>query len=466
MSFSAIYLHPCAEKATVTARRNLKATVEICRILDISPFYIAPLASPDSKALSIRKFRKFHSSSDFDNWEKYFPPAECRDLSELIHLVIQQTCQVHWRPAKENLTSTRCSEIFQRYESACLADAQGELVDALRDLEQTKLQMRQYADACQTAEQALQDTTARYDSLLSQLNLSDNNERSSVVQEFEYLNDEIEKFSVNFPNLLSDRLFEQYPDTKNCYNLAGLRTLFSQSQAPSLMLQSSRGVAVPTQIFLQLFSGSVICEIIHSTIFKPFYPFDQSDPESVAKLQVLTSVYDELRLRGTPLILSANIKTHPGDRVDSQMQSAKWRVDTVSALKRQDTAHASRERRIARQIENDINSVMKYLFGDGFQLDRDVGLEEIVARALNLNFKLKTEVIHLGDFHTEFFHHDHPYDGSLMQVLDAEKDDPVPKHIVSTCGLGLRSTNAVGGGKQPEPSILIKAMVADEMLYQ
>lgn len=90
------------------------------------------------------------------------------------------------------------------------------------------------------------------------------------------------------------------------------------------------------------------------------------------------------------------------ERIDPQMQSAKWRVDAVSILMKQDTEKYSRERRIVRQIEDTINIALQCLFGDKFRLDREPRLEEIVAQALNLNFKLKTQVIYLGDFRTSF----------------------------------------------------------------
>ncbi|KAF8597355.1 hypothetical protein BDV93DRAFT_610436 [Ceratobasidium sp. AG-I] len=447
-SFSAIYLQPFTDKPTEASQRNLKASIEICRILNLSTFFIAPVTPPSCDTLCLRKFRKFYSSSDVESWKEFLPPSECQNLSQLADLVIQRASKSCWKPSKGASTAAACSRIFQEYESICLADEQVETARALDDLELAKQEARHYAEKYQTIKGTLQNTKARYESLLAQLNLRDNNEISGIVLEFEYLNDKIDSFSLDFTSQLPEDCISEFPDTQVCHDPARLRKILGRSTNPLLVLQSSEGVAVATGTFLQLFIGSVICETIHSSVFEPFYPYDQKDPEASAKLQVLTTVYKELRLR------------------DPQMQSAKWRVDTVSALRNLDVEHASRARQIVQPIAAAIETVFLSFFGHEPTYDCTAELEEIVNRALDLNFKLKTEVIHLGDFHTKFFQYDHPFDGSLMRVLEAQAGDPAPSHIISTCGLGVCCSKAVGEGRSPDISVVLKAIVADEELYK
>jgi hypothetical protein len=153
--------------------------------------------------------------------------------------------------------------------------------------------------------------------------------------------------------------------------------------------------------------------------------------------------------------------------LDPQMQSAKWRIDTYSSLTKIYLGRDELAARIGSHIVSSISAACAHIFGTQFKSSNiDIQLTQIAARALELNHKIKSEVVHLGDLHAEYFHYNHKYDAAIMTVLDADKGDSTPSRIVSTCGLGVRITKAVGGGKEPESSVVLKAVVASEQVYE
>ncbi|KAG9118858.1 hypothetical protein FRC07_006424 [Ceratobasidium sp. 392] len=113
-----------------------------------------------------------------------------------------------------------------------------------------------------------------------------------------------------------------------------------------------------------------------------------------------------------------------------------------------------------------IIAIYGHLFRDQVKPEvNDARLTQLIERVLNLNDRIKEEVVHAGDIHTEYFHYSTPYDGLRMTELDAVEGDPLPINMVSTCELDVRSTKAVGGGKAPESTILSKAIIPSEQVY-
>lgn len=148
------------------------------------------------------------------------------------------------------------------------------------------------------------------------------------------------------------------------------------------------------------------------------------------------------------------------------MQSAKWRIDTFTALLDIDTEKHSRPKSMAARCEGKIATAFQGLFGKEHQLVVGSKLETIFNNAWELNCYVKSKVAHLGDFETEYFSYDQEYVDSHMQVLDAKRGDPTPRRILLTCGLGLRVTKAVGENKDPTSKVVEKAMVVSPLVYK
>ncbi|KAG8735553.1 hypothetical protein FRC10_010410, partial [Ceratobasidium sp. 414] len=149
-----------------------------------------------------------------------------------------------------------------------------------------------------------------------------------------------------------------------------------------------------------------------------------------------------------------------------QMASAKWRIETYSSLVKLDSMRDGCVADISAHIATIIGQATFHLFGGKINLLANrPRLVKLVTRALDLNHIIKAQVAHAGDIHVGHFNFNHEYDSSRMEVLDAREDDPLPKHIVSTCGLGVCLTKAVGGGKEPELTVLLKAVVSSKDIY-
>lgn len=149
-----------------------------------------------------------------------------------------------------------------------------------------------------------------------------------------------------------------------------------------------------------------------------------------------------------------------------QMQAAKWRIDTLKILMVANADEHSRAATIASNCGRALHEAFYHLTGEESKLGVDSRLENIFREAWDLNLYIKTKATHSGDYQTEYFPCDHPYDGSLMVVLDADPGDPVPNSIAMTCGLGLKITNAIGGQRDPEAKVIMKATVVGSRMHE
>lgn len=95
-------------------------------------------------------------------------------------------------------------------------------------------------------------------------------------------------------------------------------------------------------------------------------------------------------------------------------------------------------------------------------LDR---LQRLVQTAWDWNSTLKGEVIMLGDFYQTAYVPSSRFDPTLMNEFEPNSRKPPVETILGTLGLGLISLRAVGGGRQPETTVVCKALVATNSLY-
>ncbi|KAG9079833.1 hypothetical protein FRC06_007414, partial [Ceratobasidium sp. 370] len=146
--------------------------------------------------------------------------------------------------------------------------------------------------------------------------------------------------------------------------------------------------------------------------------------------------------------------------------ATKWRVDSYSWLVELDDIHHDRASIISLHIASEINITFSHLFGDQVKFPTNSPRWiRLVTNALELNHIFKAEVVHAGDVHAEYFHFNEAYNDSHMEVLDSDEGDRVLSHIMSTCGLGLRITKAIGRKQEPESKVVLRAIVASENVY-
>ncbi|KAG8715497.1 hypothetical protein FRC09_016560 [Ceratobasidium sp. 395] len=197
-----------------------------------------------------------------------------------------------------------------------------------------------------------------------------------------------------------------------------------------------------TTTFLEFYAISTICECLHRFVFDPFYPIHINNPNDSVQFNAFAEAYNALRVR------------------DPQILSAKWRVDAYSALFVLDHSRDSYASTLGSNIASQIDDIGLCLFG--IKPKSTDLIVKLVERAMKLNHKLKAEVVHEGDFHVEYASYNAAYNASTMDIMDHRVGNPEPTCIVSTCGLGVRLTKAVGGGKQPESTVILNTLVADE----
>ncbi|KAG8725068.1 hypothetical protein FRC09_009034, partial [Ceratobasidium sp. 395] len=134
------------------------------------------------------------------------------------------------------------------------------------------------------------------------------------------------------------------------------------------------------------------------------------------------------------------------------------RVDAYTALFGLDNSRDDYATTLGTSIASQINNIGLCLFG--IKPESTGLIFKLVERAMKLNHKLKAGGSR--DFHVEYASYNAAHNSSTMNILDHKVGDPEPTCIVSTCGLGVRLTKAVGGGKQPESAVILNALVADE----
>ncbi|KAG8700593.1 hypothetical protein FRC08_004615 [Ceratobasidium sp. 394] len=451
-SCSAIYLHlDHGTTPSLIAQRNFRAVHQLCQMLGLRDFslFIMSTSSQESSSRSNMLDRPlFGATEDLNLWKECLAFQTIQPINQLVRLSLERRRGPPYTGIDQPLTKDNLNACFRQVESSFFAGVQAARASLVGEMDRARQDCQKAEDAAQAAEKMLHDISSQHNTLLQRMNIRDNTEISDVVHQFRGLNDDIDGFSLEVAQIIPKECFERHPSCINCYNPDGLRRFLNQPGSPLLLLESRTGAPMMTRQFLELFTAAVICWILCAHIFQPFYPLSPSDTKGFASFDTFTAVYNELRLQ------------------HQQMASAKWRIETYSSLLKLDSMQDRRVADISAHAAAMINSASTHLFNvEITDLATRTRLVKLVSRAIRLNHTIKAEVAHAGDIHTRYIHYNDEYDGSWMEVLDAKKGDPVPKHIVSMYGLGVYLTKAVGGGKEPESTVLLKAVVSSEDIY-
>ncbi|KAG9097687.1 hypothetical protein FRC06_007291 [Ceratobasidium sp. 370] len=449
-SISAVYLHPDSiQTPSLVAQRNVRAVHQLCEALGRIEFSLSIMSPADSETIPAQNLPNhpaFRYTTDYNFWRAHLAFPQPRTMRQFLRSVLEKWPVPSYDSLGQRfLTRQRLAEAFCRVEKEHLGMLQEERARHLEELEQARSNRAVADNEARVAKQELQHVIVQRNTLLQQLSLRDNTEISNILHQFRRLNDEIDEVSLEVAQKIPNNHFEHHPTCSQCHDPSGLREGLGHSNKPLLLIQSRGGASMATRQFVQLYTGSVLCESLYTYVFRPFYPLKPGDPEAATQCEVLAKVYHRLRLR------------------DSQILAAKWRVDSYSSLVELDDIRHDRASIISSHIASEINVAFSHLFGDQVKFPTDSPrLIRLVTNALELNHIFKAEVAHAGDLHAEYFHFNEAYNDSHMEVLDSDEGDRVPSHIVSTCGLGLRITKAIGGKQEPESKVVLRAIVASE----
>ncbi|KAG9085841.1 hypothetical protein FRC06_003425 [Ceratobasidium sp. 370] len=450
-SFTAVYMHlDCDSTPSLIAQRNFRLVRRLCTMLRLPDpllYVMSPRSQGPSSCLDTLQQRHFQVMEDLDLWKRHLAFQDARSFNQCVQLTVEHQGRASYAGPTHTISKRTLEEAFHQVDVEYFTRLRDERAGLMREVDRAGRECQKARDAASVAEQTLADITLRHNSLLQHLNIRDNTELRDVVHQFRGLNDDIDSFSLEVAQIIPSDYFERYPDCTNCHYPDGLRQSLSQFNRP-LLLESCTGMPMASRSFLELLAASAICWSLSAHIFWPFYPLSPRDPVASVRLETLAAVYKDLRLK------------------DQQMACAKWRIETYSSLIKLDSMRDRHVADVSTHVAAIINIAVFNLFGDEIKLlANHPRLVKLVTRALDLNHTIKAEVAYAGDIHTGYFPPNHEYDDSRMEVLDAKKGGPLPKYIVSTCGLGVYLTKAVGGGKEPESTVLLKSVVSSEDIY-
>ncbi|CCO36069.1 hypothetical protein BN14_10191 [Rhizoctonia solani AG-1 IB] len=383
------------------------------------------------------------------------------DISSVNAAVLRQkeaTTQ-EYRPsllaAKEELGTTRLALAQTQRVLADTKDKSDRYQAGYRQLE---VQIGGEQKRSQELSRKLQETQAEYSSLRSQLQLQDNIEQSEVMLGLKDINQAIEDIGRTF----SARFVDQYANaafskdvlevtTLDARDPMALRVVFDHREGEPSFIKSSSGAGMMVEDFFDYGIRHLLCSFLWQRIFSRFHP-RLDDPLD----QLLIHIYKDVQRR------------------EPQTMSGKWRLNAFIGIDSNNAEGQAEDTGAAiashtKQFCGGIVALARAFFGQ----NQDIQLEEshysqadkLMHMAWEWNAKLKGKVIVLGDFYQTCYEPRLPLDPDLMEEFSPRKDINAGK-ILGTIGLGLTSLRAVGGGQPAEKTVICKAVVATESLYE
>ncbi|KEP54010.1 putative AIG1 domain protein [Rhizoctonia solani 123E] len=301
----------------------------------------------------------------------------------------------------------------------------------------------------------LQETQAEYSSLRSQLQIQENVEQSEIVLGLKDLNRAIEDigraFSAHFADHYASAAFEKDVldvTTLDARDQTALQLPFGHVEGEASFFKSSTGEGMMVEDFFDYGIRHLLCGFLWQRIFHPFHPGTSDSLD-----QLLASIYQDIQRR------------------EPQTVSAKWRANTFKSINEGEDRDNAKDAVIANHAREFCEGI-KVLAGAFFGPAQDIQLEpthlgqvdKLLHMAWDWNTKLKGEVIVLGDFAQTYYNPRLPLDLNLMDEFEPRKGVKA-ETILGTLGLGLISGQAVGGGQPPVMTVVCKAVVATESLY-
>ncbi|KAJ1303481.1 hypothetical protein OPQ81_011668 [Rhizoctonia solani] len=393
------------------------------------------------------------------------------NLQELIELALgySYTNSVKAALAHQEETTTQAYRPDLEATQKKLEAVQKALEETRRSLGETKQTAERYQDAykqievqlgteqkrAQELSRRLQETQSEYSSLRSQLQIQENVEQSEIVLGLKDLNRAIEDigraFSAHFADHYAAPAFDKDPmdvTTLDARDLTALQMAFGHLEGDASFVKSSSGAGMMAEDFFDYGIRHLLCSFLWQHVFNVFHPkLDE------AFNQTLSGIYQDIRLR------------------EPQAVTGKWRVNSFLGIESDGDRDQARDTVISSHVNKfceGIKVLAQAFFGQdqGIQIEpaHSGQVEKLFQMAWQWNTKLKGEVIVLGDFFQTYYEPRSAFEPETMEEFEPRKGFKAEK-ILGTLGLGLISVQAVGGGQPPEKTIVCKASVATESLY-
>ncbi|QRV92569.1 AIG1 domain-containing protein [Ceratobasidium sp. AG-Ba] len=342
-----------------------------------------------------------------------------------------------------------------RFLEKILAEKNSQLARSSKICNQLEQQLTRSKGEASNFHQQLQQTQSEYASLRSQLQLQENIEQSDIVQALKDLNRDIEDVGRVISAHLVDNFVEKIfskdigdVTALDARHLPEVKILLGHVEGESSLVVSSTGVGMPVEDFFDYAIRSMLCGHLWSTIFRPFHPgIDASQNNMIA------SMYEDIQ------------------KCEPQAVAGKWRVNSFRSAYRDgksDLVHQHVSRIAEGLVDNILAPLITYFFGEetgaGVEHQHLQSFIRLVQMAWNWNSMLKQDVVMLGDFHQSFYSPLHTFESRLMEEFEPNAKF-WPTSILGTMGLGLIALRAVGGGRAPEETVVVKATVATGSLY-
>ncbi|CEL54214.1 conserved Plasmodium protein [Rhizoctonia solani AG-1 IB] len=281
----------------------------------------------------------------------------------------------------------------------------------------------------------LRRVKAEYASLRNHTQLQENTEQAAITTALDDINRLIEELVQSLAERIEEHLERSSP--KQTLNRQDLLSVFSRDEN-GLALKAEED----TYLLFEYAIQATVCDQLYAHLFRPFHPSIAED-EKCNKF--ITEVYDQM------------IRQEP------QSIAGRWRRDTFSSIsKKKSRGDKPDDERMHRIITEALSALVgKFIKIQPHEVleGYDKALGKVIAKAEWLNRVLKEEVSILGNFQLISFSFGDAFQPSHMSEAISTPKKPYPEIILATVGLGLLKSYALGGDRQPETTILRKAVV-------
>ncbi|KAF8713398.1 ATP binding, partial [Rhizoctonia solani] len=317
-----------------------------------------------------------------------------------------------------------------------------------KDVKKLELQLAESKKQMEDSHSQLQQHLSQYTALCSQLQIHENIEQSEVVQNLVDINRRIEDLALSLSQYLVDTYGgHDKVTTEYAAQLSKLKEMFEHDERRGSLVQSSKGVGMLLEDFLDVAFRSILCEQLYKRIFVPFHP---AIPASDPKNQYTSKLYERIKEKETQATLG------------------RWRTASFAAI-----SGVIGEPELSRlkaqaglDILNDnLMPMLGHLFGSGKSVKLSGGhkesLAELVTQAWDWCVVLKERIVLLGDYQPIAYRYGALFDTNTMSEFEPQ---PGSQHeqILSSIGLGLNVGLAQGTGEGLIRTNILKVSVVTE----
>ncbi|CAE6459228.1 unnamed protein product [Rhizoctonia solani] len=341
---------------------------------------------------------------------------------------------------RSKVTTQRISQIQNHVSSPARQDS--------KDVKKLELQLAESKKQTEDSHSQLQQHLSQYNALCSQLQIHENIEQSEIVQNLVDINRRIEDLALSLSQYLVDTYGgHEKVTTEYAAQLSKLKEAFEHDERRGSLVQSSKGVGMLLEDFLDVAVRSILCEQLYKRIFAPFHP---AIPLSDPRHQYTTKLYDRIKEKETQATLG------------------RWRTASFAAI-----SHIIGEPELSRlkvqaglEILNDnLTPMLGHLFGPGKSVQlsgaHKQSLAELVTQAWDWCVMLRGEIVLLGDYQPIAYRYGAPFDTNIMSEFEPQPGSQ-PVRILSSIGLGLNVGLAQGTGNGLFRTTILKVPVVTE----